>query len=102
MERTGRAACETGPSGTAATLPASDGARRTASPPGPRSDRRGARPYPGADGARAEPLRARRLLAALVGALRLQALGPAPEAAPVERRGRPAGAGRECRGDRPR
>src|SRR5207237_557997 len=49
----------------------------------------------GASRTRAEPLRARGLLAALVRALRLQALGPAAEAAAVGGRGRPPEAGRE-------
>ena len=46
----------------------------TASPPRPRSNRRRARANPRADGPRAERLRARRVLAALERALRLQAL----------------------------
>ena len=61
-----------------------------------------ARPYPGAARARPEPLRARGLLAALVGALRLQALGAAAEAAALDGRARAPGAGRERGRPRPR
>ena len=52
--------------------------RRAASPPRPRSHRRGVRAYPGVARRGAERLRAGGLLAALVRALRLQALGAAP------------------------
>ena len=75
---------------------------RGTSPSRARSHGRGARPYPRADGARPEPLRARRLLAALVGALRLQALGPPAQAVPERGRARAPGAGRERRRARPR
>ena len=79
--------------------------RRAASPAPPsraRSHRRGVRAHPGAARARAERLRARRLLRALVGALRLQALGAAAAAAAVAGRARAAGPGRERGRDRPR
>src|SRR5262245_20112075 len=50
-----------------------EGGRSAASPPCPRSDRLGVRTHTGAARTRAERLRARRLLGAVVGALRLQA-----------------------------
>ena len=59
--------------------------RRAAASPGPRSHRLGVRAYPGVARAGAERLRARGLLAALVRALRLQALGAAPAQAAVGR-----------------
>ncbi len=74
----------------------------TAAPPRARSDRRGVRPYPKPARARPERLRARRLLAPLVRALRLQALGQAAEAAPHGRPRGAAGAGGERRRDRHR
>ncbi len=78
------------------------GGRRPAASPRPRSDRLGSGPYPGLARARPEPLRARGLLPSLVGALRLQALRPAAQAAAVGRRARPPGAGRERGSARPR
>ena len=69
----------------------------TAAPPRARPDRRGVRPYPEPARARPERLRARRLLAPLVGALRLQALGPPAEAVSDGRPGGAAGPGRERR-----
>ena len=77
-----------------------DGARRPAAPPRPWSDGLGSAAYPRPARPRPESLRARGLLPPLVGALRLQALGAAPEAAPLDGRARPAGPGRERR--RPR
>src|SRR5439155_26909167 len=76
----------------------SDGSRRTAAPLGPRTHRRGARPYPRAARPGTEPVRARGLLAALVRALRLQTLEAT--ALPVALRGAagPPGTGRERRG----
>src|SRR4051794_38936920 len=76
---------------------APDSGRGTTAPPRPRPDRRGARPYPRADGARAEPLRARRLLAPLVGALRLQALRAPAQAVSDRLAPRAPGPGRERR-----
>src|SRR5205807_8988029 len=58
----------------------------TAAPPRPGADRGGARPHHRAACARAEPLRARRLLTALVGALRVQALCPPARAPSCPRR----------------
>ncbi len=76
--------------------------RRAATPPRARSHRLGVRADPGVARARAERLRARGLLGALVGALRLQAFGASAAAAAVERRARVAGAGRERGGGRHR
>src|SRR5689334_14436382 len=64
---------------------ASDVGRRPAASPHARPDGSGAGPNRRAARARAEPLRARGLLTALVRALRLQALGAAAEAAAVDR-----------------
>src|SRR2546430_298194 len=74
----------------------------TTAAPRSRSDRLGGEPDPGAPGSRAEPLRARRLLTALVGALRLQALGAVAEAAAVAGRARAPRPGRERRRPRSR
>ena len=80
-----------------------DGGRRSQpAPPRPRSDRLGGGANPGAARPRPEPFRARGLLAPLVGALRLQALGAAAARPAVGRRARPAGPGRERRRPRPR
>ena len=65
-----------------------DGARRPAPPPRPWSHRLGSAANPRAARPRPEPFRARGLLPPLVGALRLQALGPSPEAAPLGGRAR--------------
>ena len=67
-----------------------------------RSHRLGVRSYPRTARAIAERLRARRLLASLVRALRLQALGAAAATPAVERCACPPRAGRERRGDRSR
>ena len=74
---------EAGSSSFLVSLAASVDCRRTADPPRARAHRRRVRANPGAARPRAEPLRARGLLAALVGALRLQALGAAAAAAPA-------------------
>ena len=68
----------------------------------PRPDRPGVRPHLRAARARAEHLRAGRLLVALERALRLQALAPAAAPVPDARRARPPGPGRERRRDRRR
>ncbi len=70
---------------------------RAATSPRARSHRLGVRANPGAARARPERLRARRVLRALVGALRLQAFRPAAAPAALARRARPAGARRERR-----
>ena len=82
--------------------PVSDDGGRSASASRTRPHGRGVHANRRAARARAEPLRAGRLLAALVGALRLQALGAAAQAAALGRRARAAGAGRERRRARPR
>src|SRR5439155_4919642 len=93
---TGTATCTAdGP----ATLRLSDAGRGTAPPSCSRPHGRGARAYPGAARARPEPFGARGLLAALVRALRLQALGAPAQAAALGGRSRPPGAGRERRRD---
>src|SRR6266511_429739 len=74
----------------------------TASAPRARAHGQRVRANRGSSRTRAEPLRARGLLAALVRALRLQALGAAAEAAALDRRARPPGPGRERRRARPR
>ncbi len=76
--------------------------RGTASAPRARSHRRGARSAERPAGPGPEPLRARRLLAPLVGALRLQALRTPPGPAAERRPARPAGAGGERGRARPR
>jgi len=71
--------------------------RWAAASPSARSHRLGVRAYSGTARACAERLRAGRLLGALVGALRLQALRPPAAPAAVARRTRAAGARRERR-----
>src|SRR5580765_4992789 len=65
--------------------------RRSAHSPRARTDRRGTAAHPRVARARAEPLRAGGLLAALVGALRVQAFGPPAETTSVSRKTRAAG-----------
>src|SRR5439155_12738987 len=74
----------------------------TAAPPCAGVDRRGAGPHPRVARPRSERLRAGGLLPPLVGALRLQALGPPLETASLPGRTRLAGPRRERGRDRPR